>query len=205
MSKASYSRSVFINCPFDEDYRQTFNAIIFTILNCGYSPRCAMEIEDAGETRISKIFNIISECKFGIHDISRTELDQANQLPRFNMPLELGMYFGAKRYGDKKQKQKTCLILDREQYRYQIFISDISGQDIHCHNNDPVEVIPIVRGWLRNQSGRTTIIGGVEIQNRYELFIDNLPDLCAALQLTVDELIFNDYTTIIEAWLKENY
>ena len=63
----------------------------------------------------------------------------------------------------------------------------------------------IVRDWLRNQSGRTTIIGGVEIQNRYELFIDNLPDLCAALQLTVGELIFNDYTTIIEAWLKENY
>jgi len=123
MSKAPYSRSVFINCPFDEDYRQTFNAIIFTILNCGYVPRCAMEIEDAGETRISKICNIISECKFGIHDISRTELDQDSQLPRFNMPLELGMYFGAKRYGDKKQKQKTCLILDREQYRYQIFIT----------------------------------------------------------------------------------
>ena len=164
-----------------------------------------MEIEDAGEARISKIFNIISECKFGIHDISRTELDQDNQLPRFNMPLELGMYFGAKRYGDKKQKKKTCLIVDREQYRYQIFISDIAGQDIRCHNDDPVEVIPIVRDWLRNQSGRTTIIGGVEIQNRYELFIDNFPDLCAALQLTVDELIFNDYTTIIEAWLKENY
>ena len=205
MTAKNYSRNVFINCPFDNEYQQLFYAMIFTIHNCGYFPRCAMEIEDAGDTRINKIFNIISECKFGIHDISRTELSHDHELPRFNMPLELGMYLGAKRYGDKKQKLKTCLVLDREQYRYQIYISDIAGQDIRSHNNDPFELIPIVRNWLRNQSGRKTIIGGAEICTRYELFIDDLPRLCEELQLTVDELIFNDYRTIIEEWLKANY
>jgi hypothetical protein len=121
------------------------------------------------------------------------------------MPLELGMYLGARRYGDKKQKIKTCLVLDRERYRYQIYISDIAGQDIRNHNNDPYEIINIVRNWLRNQSGRTTIIGGAEIRTRYNIFIDDLPRLCDALHLTVDELIFNDYKTIIEEWLIENY
>lgn len=205
MTDKTYSRNVFINCPFDDEYQALFYAMIFTIYNCGYFPRCAKEIEDGGETRISKIFNIISDCKFGIHDISRTELAPGNDLPRFNMPLELGMYLGAKRYGDKKQKLKTCLVLDKEQYRYQIYISDIAGQDIMSHNNDPLTLIPIVRNWLRNQSGRTTIIGGAEICARYELFVGDLPQLCEALQLTTEELIFNDYRTIIEEWLKRNY
>ncbi len=205
MTDKNYSRNVFINCPFDDEYQQLFYAMIFTIYNCGYFPRCAMEIEDGGETRISKIFNIISECKFGVHDISRTELSQDNDLPRFNMPLELGMYLGAKRYGDKKQKIKTCLVLDKEQYRYHIYISDIAGQDIKSHNNDPLTLIPIVRNWLRNQSGRTTIIGGAEICQRYEDFVGVLPQLCEELQLTIDELIFNDYRTIIEEWMKANY
>jgi hypothetical protein len=205
MTDRNYSRNVFLNCPFDDEYQQMFYAMIFTIYNCGYFPRCAMEIEDGGETRISKIFNIISECKFGIHDISRTELSEGNGLPRFNMPLELGMYLSAKRFGDKKQKIKTCLVLDREQYRYQIYISDIAGQDIRSHDNDPLVLIPIVRNWLRNQSGRTTIIGGAEICQRYEVFVEVLPQLCEELHLTIDELIFNDFRTIIEEWLKAYY
>src|SRR5262249_5963635 len=32
-------------------------------------------------------------CKYGIHDISRTEVTSASGLPRFNMPLELGVVF----------------------------------------------------------------------------------------------------------------
>ena len=49
------------------------------------------------------------------------------------MPLELGLFLGAKRFGRGEQKSKTCLILDVERYRYQKFISDISGQDIAAH------------------------------------------------------------------------
>jgi len=46
------------------------------------------------------------------------------------MPLELGIFLGAKRFGGPKQKRKNCLILDREKYRYQQYCSDIAGQDI---------------------------------------------------------------------------
>lgn len=205
MTAIPKARNVFINCPFDEDYTPLFNAIIFSIMNCGYNPRCAMEIEDGGETRISKIFNIIADCRYGIHDISRTELND-HDLPRFNMPLELGMFLGAKKYGDRDQKKKTCLILDREPHRYQIYISDIAGQDIRSHDNDEAVVIDMVRGWLRNQSGRTTIIGGAEIRRRYEIFRTDLPGICVGLSLTEEELTFNDYKTIIETWLKDaNY
>lgn len=58
-----------------------------------------MELDDGGQTRIDKLYGLIGECRYGIHDLSRTELDDVNQLPRFNMPLELGLFLGAKRYG----------------------------------------------------------------------------------------------------------
>src|SRR6266581_591465 len=145
MVKDSYDTRVFVNCPFDAQYKPLFEAIVFALLACGIRPRCALEIDDSSEVRIDKIFKIIAECKYGIHDISRTEVTSASGLPRFNMPLELGMFLAAKRFGAGKQRQKVCLILDSKPYRYQQFISDIAGQDIQVHHNGVQGAIAVVR------------------------------------------------------------
>jgi len=130
MARNEYAQGVFINCPFDSEYKPLFEAIAFAVLACGFRPRCALEIDDSSEVRIDKIFKIIAECKYGIHDISRTEVTSASGLPRFNMPLELGMFLATKRFGAGRQRQKVCLILDSMPYRYQQFISDIAGQEV---------------------------------------------------------------------------
>src|SRR5688572_26802362 len=148
MRERRYEEDVFVNCPLDVDYRPLFEAIVFTIHECGYAARSALEVTDTSQVRIEKISGIIAACKFGIHDISRTELDATTGLPRFNMPLELGLFLGAKRFGTGKQKLKNCLVLDVERYRYQKFISDISGQDIVAHAGKPVHAIRVVRDWL---------------------------------------------------------
>lgn len=203
MARHRYEDSVFINCPFDHDYLPIFHAIIFAVFDCGYTARCAQEIDDAGEVRIEKIAKIISACKLGIHDISRTE-PAANDLPRFNMPLELGMFLGAKRFGNRRQQEKICLILDKEEYRYQAFISDIAGQDIRAHHNTPEQAIPLVRNWLKNASPGVIIPGGREIRRRYNVFADELPGMCAEILISVEELTFNDYASLVGAWLKVN-
>jgi hypothetical protein len=203
MSDRDYQTDVFINCPFDPQYQPLFRAMVFTVFDCGFRARCALEIGDAAEVRIDKIFRIIEECKYGIHDISRTQLDADSQLPRFNMPLELGMFLAAKRFGARNQKQKGCLILDSDRYRYQQFISDIAGQDIQSHRNDPEQMIGIVRNWLRGASGRTTIPGGTEIHRRYRRFLDRLPGICNALRLETEEITFNDFADIVSIWLEE--
>lgn len=202
--KSDYSNSVFINCPFDRKYLDIFRAIIFTIFDCGYIARSAREVDDSSEVRIDKIIKIISECKFGIHDISRTELDIETNLPRFNMPLELGLFLGAKRFGTGKQKIKVCLVLDRNPHRYHSFISDIAGQDIRSHNNEVSEAIRVVREWLNNASRGIILPGGKKILERYCKFTSKLPALCEKVGLTIDEMIFNDYTAVIYEWLKEN-
>ena len=202
MRSAHYNDNVFLNCPFDSAYKQLFDAMVFAVYDCGFIARCALEEEDASQVRIDKIYDIIADCRYGIHDISRTELDEASGLPRFNMPLELGVFLGAKKFGIDEQKRKNCLILDKEQYRYQQFISDIAGQDIQAHNNNPEEIVIVVRNWLRNVSKRETIPSGGIIWERYQEFIADLPQLAQEYQLKVDELIFNDYSWVITKWLK---
>ena len=201
MKSAHYNDNVFLNCPFDSAYKQLFDAMVFAVYDCGFIARCALEEEDASQVRIDKIYDIIADCRYGIHDISRTELDENLGLPRFNMPLELGVFLGAKKFGIDEQKRKNCLILDKEQYRYQQFISDIAGQDIQAHNNNPEEIVIVARNWLRNVSKRETIPSGSIVWGRYQKFIADLPQLAQAFQLEVDELIFNDYTFLLAEWL----
>src|SRR5712691_8918687 len=122
-------RHVFINCPFDAAYRPLLYAMQFVISDLGFVARCALEEDNAGVIRIDKLLKIIGECKYAIHDLSRTELDNRNLLPRFNMPFELGLDLGCRWYGNKKQQTKSLLVLDKKRYRFQKFISDMSGQD----------------------------------------------------------------------------
>jgi len=196
-----YDRSVFINCPFDSRYRPFFDCIVFTVLHCGFRPRCALEIDDASQVRIDKIFSIIGECRFGIHDLSRTELDRSSKLPRFNMPLELGIFLGAKWYGRGRQARKICLVLDREPYRYQKFISDIAGQDIQAHGLDQAKATTVTRDWLRAGAKRS-MPGGREIHRQYRRFERRLPELCRRMKLALSEMTFNDATNIAAEWLK---
>jgi hypothetical protein len=97
--RASRARSVFINCPFDPDYKPLLRAACFAVMACGYVPRGALDYSDSGVVRFIEIVAMITECDRSIHDISRVELDRASRLPRFNMPLELGADLGLRLAG----------------------------------------------------------------------------------------------------------
>ena len=109
MAAPQYQNSVFINCPFDGEYLPVFRAIVFTVSVCGLVPRCTLEHDDASQVRLEKIYRLIGSSAFGIHDISRTELDEENQLPRFNMPLELGFFLGANLLYHQKHLYGQCV------------------------------------------------------------------------------------------------
>ncbi len=205
MSSNNYSDNVFINIPFDDEYQEMKNALVFAIYDCGFVPRCALEESNGANIRLEKIITLMEESKYGIHDISRTDVDKKSKLPRFNMPLELGVFLGAKHFGHGKQKQKNCLIFDRDKYRYQKFISDISGQDICAHNNKPHQLIKQIRDWLNNFTKRKTQIpGGKMITKRYKKFKSQLPKMCKEIQIEIDELTFNDYSLLASEWLQKN-
>lgn len=199
---ASSARDVFINCPFDDAFTASFQALVFAVLACGFRARCAREMDDAAETRIDKLYRIIEESRYSIHDLSRTEPDSVNKLPRFNMPLELGIFLGAKRFGDDVQSRKRCMILDTEQYRFQKFISDLAGMDIKAHGGDPRDMVRHVRDFLITVSQRKTIPPTNDLLASYDDFAAALPDLATASGLDPADLRFPDYERLVQAWVK---
>jgi hypothetical protein len=199
---ASRSGDVFVNCPFDAAFAPSFRAIVFSVLACGFRARCALEMADGAETRLDKLYRIIDESRYSVHDLSRTELDPHNNLPRFNMPLELGLFLGAKRFGENDQKKKRCLILDIQQYRYQQFISDLAGMDISAHNGDPRRIVRLVRDWLVIVSRRQSIPTNAVVLHQYDEFVQALPELALTAGVAVDDLIFPDFERLALAWLQ---
>jgi hypothetical protein len=176
-------------------------ALVFAVHDCGYVARSALEFSDGSQARISKIYQLIGKCRFGIHDISNTDLDTLNGMPRFNMPLELGLFLGAKRYGGPPYRQKRCLVLVKQSNLHQIYCSDIAGQDVYAHAGENAQAIKHVRNWLRTQS-RKHLPGAAHIIARYATFRSALPTLCHEFQLEPDELTFNDLSTLVAEWLR---
>lgn len=204
MPPSTYSKNVFINCPFDPKHKALFRAMVFAVHDCGFIARCALETEDGGEARIRKIIQIMRESRYGIHDLSRIELDRGTRFPRFNMPLELGMFMGARAFGSKEQRLKACLILDRERYRYQAYCSDIAGQDIRPHSGNAASAITAVRNFLANQRSTRLLPSGSKIAKRYEVFRAELPSSARRFHLSSPELTFTELRTFVLAFLDMN-
>jgi hypothetical protein len=200
---ANYHRSVFVNCPFDESYAPLLRAMVFAVVDCGFNPRCALESSDASEVRIQKIYRVIGACGLGIHDLSRTELDPGTRLPRFNMPLELGIFLGAKFLGEGDQQKKACLVFDEKPYRYQMYLSDVAGQDIAWHDNSPKNLICRLRDWLASVAPGHLPSGSI-VWDHYETFQGELRERCAQHKQRPEELTYNDVLRHIIAF-RESY
>lgn len=194
-------RNVFINCPFSADYQEFLEAILFVVMRSGFVPRCALETDDGGQVRFDKICEIIGECGYGIHDISNTELESRTGLPRFNMPLELGLFLGARKFGGKGQARKKALIFDREAHRYQTFMSDISGQDIHSHGADVAQLIERIAAWLRGEARDPGVPGGRAMAGEFARFRLDLIGIAQSKGLERGELTFRDLAEIAKEWI----
>ena len=169
-AKKQANIKIFVNCPFDPGFVDIFRAIIFAVRACGFLPCCAKDENDGALVRINKIYELIKKCDWGIHDLSEVTLDKGTNMPRFNMPLELGISLGAKYYGGSRQKRKRILILDKAPHNYDASTSDISGQDIDCHGGKPDTAIITVRNWLSdNQTDKSLHLpGGQALADDYK-------------------------------------
>jgi hypothetical protein len=175
----SFETNVFVNCPFDDEYRPLLRPLLFTIIYLGLKPRISLEAMDAGQARLDKIVGLIKDSKFGIHDLSRIEAGEVGELFRLNMPFELGIDFGCRLFGSPLHQTKKSLILEIEPYRYKAALSDLSGSDIESHGNEPYRVIGIVRNWLKNVC-LLDAVGPARISSAFTDFMaQNYDDLTA--------------------------
>lgn len=168
-NKDDFDRSVFVNCPLDEDYDHILQAVLFCVVRFGLKPRIATERSDAGESRISKILDLIQSSRYSIHDLCRCQARDAGEYYRLNMPFELGLDFGCRRYGAGRLTDKVILVLEEERYRYQAAISDLAGSDIEAHHGDYQLAVRKVRNWLAGMPGLREV-GAARVLADYEDF-----------------------------------
>jgi hypothetical protein len=202
MKIAGFNDAIFINCPFDALYNPMLQAIVFSVYRCGFFPVTALDEDDGTENRLLKIIRMIKDCRYGIHDLSRIE-QTIDNFPRFNMPFELGIFFGARYLGDKIQKSKNALVFERVKFTYQKYISDLNGIDPKAHNNDPVMAIQMISDWLRTASGRKTIPGYAVLKTEYTEFSQKLPAIVAKMGFETNNIPFPEYRIIVEAAVRE--
>lgn len=169
----NFDKNIFINCPFDDEYKHLLQALLFTLIWCGYEPRIASERSDSLEVRLTKIQSLIRESKYSIHDLSRMKSSEAGEFARFNLPFELGVDFGCRIYGDTDQQGKRCLILSEGRYDHQISISDLAGVDVGFHKAEPENLVRTVRKWIRTELNNA-IEYGSQLWNLYNEYQGHL-------------------------------
>jgi hypothetical protein len=199
----SYDRGVFFNCPFDSQYTPIFRASVYAVHACGYRVRCALEYTNSSSMRFQSIIDLIKNCRLGLHDLSRTETSPRTGHPRFNMPLEYGIFLGARYLGSQKHRQKSCLVMAKEPYDYQAYCSDIAGQDVCPHSNNPDKAIVGIRDWLQNDplSQKLRIPDGHTIADDYHVFHSLLPELCAKYKWKEPTLRYLNLIQLISEYL----
>ena len=187
-----FDRNVFVNCPFDEGYDHILQAVLFCLVRFGLKPRIATERSDAGEPRIDKILDLIQSSRYSIHDLCRCQARDEGEYYRLNMPFELGLDFGCRRYGGGRLATKVILVLEEQRYRYQAAISDLAGSDIEAHHGDYQLAIRKVRNWLAGIPG-FEVIGAARVLADYEDFQEWYYQRQRKLGFSEDDI--RDYST----------
>ncbi|SFS30602.1 hypothetical protein [Lutibacter maritimus] len=197
-----FENNIFINCPFDKAYQPIIKAIVFGVVYLGYNPLLSETINGAN-ARVGGIQDLINESKFSIHDLSRMESSKKGELARFNMPFELGLDMGCKRFGSPFHNEKYFLIFDKEKYRYQKSISDIAGNDICIHNNEPEKALRQIRNWIRKVNGQH-IDSANKIWRLFNEFNGDFFEIARADELNeedIKEMPWDEHCFYIREWL----
>ncbi|WP_373495117.1 hypothetical protein [Aquiflexum sp.] len=132
------------------------------------------------------------------------QASKKNELARFNMPFELGMDIGCKRFGNQIYKDKSFLIFDKEHYRYQKALSDISGNDIQIHKDIPEKALRHVRNWIFKQNNKK-IDSANRIWNSFNQFNGDFYLILQSDELSqedVDEMPWEEHRNYILQWME---
>jgi len=202
-----FEKNVFINCPFDPAYKRLLDPLLFTILYFDFNPKIASESSDSGEQRINRICELIESSKYSIHDLSRLKSKKKGEFARHNMPFELGVDYGSRKFASGHLSEKKFLILEKEKYDYSIALSDLAGIDIKSHKNNVENVIRAVRHWFVETVGLTNVSPASVV---WSDFIDFMGDFDADRRSKgfedndIYDMPIPEFTLAIKDWLQDN-
>lgn len=180
-SVPEHDRSVFINCPFGADFGPAMDAILFTIVACGYEPRSAVDTDNTADSRLQRIVSALRGSHLSVHDLSLVYGDAGSGVAHLNMPLELGIAMALKLAWEQGESTLphtwTALVLDGSAYR--AAVSDLNGHDLKRYSSRE-QLVAQVMAWLTTRmKGRRPAFKPVDL-------IAALPDCDGSLQALRD-------------------
>jgi hypothetical protein len=117
---------------------------------------------DTAVPRVERILQAFRECRYSIHDLSRYQGEGAENLARFNMPLELGMAM-ALRGLEPDADSHDWLVMVPDGHLYERYISDLGGFDPAIHDGSPERIAIAVLSWLVTRPDAYVAIGPDEL------------------------------------------
>lgn len=147
--------SVFLNVPFDAQYEPLFVTLVGTLVFLRFKARCVLEVREAGQGRLARIFDLIRSCPMSFHDVSRV-----GRPARFNMPFELGLACAV----SLTTGEHEVFVMDSEPYRMDRTLSDYKGRDPLIHHGRCDDVVAAVLDVVGDDSSPS--VGDLRLANR---------------------------------------
>jgi hypothetical protein len=136
---------VFLNYPFDHEFDDFSVAMHFAVTAANLIPVCAKDIGAPDQVRLQLLVDLVTNCDYSAHDLSRYKPDPNGGFARMNMPFETGM--ALYRSISTDYKEHRCAILVTNPHAYKAFVSDLAGLDAMSYGDD-VSLVRIVYQWL---------------------------------------------------------
>ena len=159
--------SVFLNIPYDDAFEKLYLAYIVGLTQLGLRINAALAVPNQG--RLGTIIDLIEQSGFSIHDLSRIESSRG--IPRFNMPVELGLALYRSHMAKGKHR---VFIFESRRYRAQRSTSDVNGIDPQIHGGTAKGLMAGLRNIFRQPGDVTTV---PEMLASYHAVKRKLPDL----------------------------
>jgi hypothetical protein len=144
---AYHEYQVFLNYPYDDEFRCYSEALAFAVVASGLIPVAAVDLSLPDQPRLLTLVQAISACRYSVHDLSRSAGEGQHNLARMNMPLEMGM---ALFYALQTQhRDHACAFLVPDAHHYKRFVSDLAGLDPLVYDRDERKLLRDTFDWLR--------------------------------------------------------
>jgi hypothetical protein len=167
MARSRHIESVFLNIPYDAEFEDLYLAYIVGLTELGLKLNLTLAVPN--DRRLDTIIDLIEESNFSIHDLSRIESSKG--IPRFNMPLELGLAL----YRAKTSRGKhRVYVFESEAYRAQRSTSDINGLDPQIHGGTPKGVMAGLRNIFFQPANMPTVDEMIESYNTVKMSLPRL-------------------------------
>ena len=183
--------SIFINCPYDIEYRPTLYRLMFSALEFSLNPVVALD-DSGSKLRLQKIQGMISKCEYSFHDMSLIDV------PRFNMPFEAGMGF----YRHLTDEiNHSVLLAVRNQSEFDENFSDLRGIDPAIYSSED-ELITLFATWLSECHSDDQISPSVSsVIERSKDCIEKLPRIANAKNYSFDKIPMPETKFMLRAYM----